>query len=371
MKDVFKAIIKGIVPKQLIEIYRLHGKTLYYYRRISSLKKMDNYSILLGTPLHENLGDHLITIAERKFLQDLQIQPVIEIPIEAYKLFKKKFVKNVKPGAMIFIQGGGWMGTVWLNDEVLMQDMLSCFKSNQVVVFPQTSFYDCHSSNYLSIVESGKKVYSQKNVVVSIREYESYNHLKQIFPNAKTILQPDITLYLKKNMAQKSDRQTFCGRFIGICFRKDRESYECKLKKAIIEYLNAKRVNIKCIDTIERHGIAEKKREEAVLKKIEEFSKFDLIITDRLHGMIISYLAGTRCIALDNRTHKVRSVYQTWMNDCGSISYVENYEEFVQQLGKENNYDQNIIFDFSLLKRVITYGKNQEIDINSYSKSKM
>lgn len=45
-------------------------------------------------------------------------------------------------------------------------------------------------------------------------------------------------------------------------------------------------------------------RKSELLKKLEEFRSNKLIITDRLHGMIMACLAGTPCIAFDNSSKK-------------------------------------------------------------------
>ncbi len=58
-------------------------------------------------------------------------------------------------------------------------------------------------------------------------------------------------------------------------------------------------------------------------KKWNEFSSVQLVVTDRLHGMVFSAITGTPCIALDNISHKVYGAYQ-W------LSYLP-YLRFLQQ----------------------------------------
>ena len=45
-------------------------------------------------------------------------------------------------------------------------------------------------------------------------------------------------------------------------------------------------------------------REQLLKQKIEEFQSAELVITDRLHGMIFSVITGTPCIAFDNLMRK-------------------------------------------------------------------
>ncbi|WP_304309931.1 polysaccharide pyruvyl transferase family protein [Bifidobacterium tibiigranuli] len=64
-------------------------------------------------------------------------------------------------------------------------------------------------------------------------------------------------------------------------------------------------------------------REALVINKIREFQCAELIITDRLHGMVFAALAGTPCIAFNNTDHKVQGVYE-WLSSLPYITFVEN-----------------------------------------------
>ena len=55
----------------------------------------------------------------------------------------------------------------------------------------------------------------------------------------------------------------------------------------------------------------DKERMIEIKKKIVEFSSCKIIVTDRLHGMIFSLIAGVPCVAIDNKNHKVSGVYKT------------------------------------------------------------
>ena len=71
-----------------------------------------------------------------------------------------------------------------------------------------------------------------------------------------------------------------------------------------------------CIDSssvIEEKYIKIDKREQYIENKINEFADAQLVITDRLHSMIFSIIAGTKCIAFDNTTKKVSGVYDEWL----------------------------------------------------------
>ena len=62
---------------------------------------------------------------------------------------------------------------------------------------------------------------------------------------------------------------------------------------------------------VEKNGdILLERREEVIIEKLNEFRRYKLVITDRLHGMILSVISGTPWLARDNSSKKVSGVYE-------------------------------------------------------------
>lgn len=76
------------------------------YRKI--FKKLQNKdgkrAIFIGSPIHSNLGDHLIAIESLKYINSFKFDEIIEIPEFVYELFRNKVI--VKEKDIIFISGG-------------------------------------------------------------------------------------------------------------------------------------------------------------------------------------------------------------------------------------------------------------------------
>lgn len=112
-----------------------------------------------------------------------------------------------------------------------------------------------------------------------------------------------------------------------------------------------------------KHRVNIEEREDRVLQRLKVFSGYDFVVTDRLHGMIFSYICGTPCIVFDNKTHKVSGVYNTWLSDSKKIlpmfkdSECGNLEEFVTS---DLNFDENVcpLDRFNDLKEIIQYGED-------------
>jgi len=63
------------------------------------------------------------------------------------------------------------------------------------------------------------------------------------------------------------------------------------------------------------------------LNKIwDNFRKAELVITDRLHGMIFCYITNTPCIAFLNNNHKIEATYQ-WILCNENISIMHSFTE--------------------------------------------
>lgn len=350
---MLKSIVKRIVPPCAKNIYRLHGKFFYYCGRIRNLKGAKNYVLLLGTPVHENMGDHLITYAERMFLRNLTQKEIVEIPIEIFKLCKKSIINIVDNSIPIFIQGGGWMGSVWPDDERLIQDMIKSFPNNLIVIFPQSAYYEDVNT---TLIKSGRMVYRGDNIHVFLRERRSYKTMRTLYPELKTYLEPDIAIYLKGRIYIDNTKNKDG---IGICFRNDRENMHKALKQQILNHLRNSHISTTKIDTISANSVSEENRENVLQILVGEFAKYEMIITDRLHGMIISYIAGVPCIVIDNKTHKVSSVVDTWLKESGSIKIVESYDEFISILYDHHAFSKDeSIYDFCTLCEVINNGQD-------------
>jgi exopolysaccharide biosynthesis predicted pyruvyltransferase EpsI len=59
----------------------------------------------------------------------------------------------------------------------------------------------------------------------------------------------------------------------------------------------------------------------------EMLGSADFIITDRLHGHIMSTLIGTPHVLMDSKLKKNLNFHDTWTKDCGCTRVADNIEE--------------------------------------------
>ena len=74
-------------------------------------------------------------------------------------------------------------------------------------------------------------------------------------------------------------------------------------------------------------------REKELNKKWDQFKKVEVVITDRLHGMVFCAITSTPCIVIANYNHKVKDTY-AWLKNLNYIKFVNGIEE-IPELIKE------------------------------------
>lgn len=289
-------------------------------------------AILMGVPHHSNLGDHAITVAEREFIKkyfpEYSYQEVAEERIHTCIEQIKKHINNED---ILLLHGGGNLGDEYLFIEEGRRKIIEKFLNNKIIVFPETMYFHEDEKGKREL-EISKTIYNRHpDLTLMAREEKSYMEMKRVFYNAKVFLTPDIVTILNE---QRNEKKREGALFI---IRDDGESkltpeWKEKIKKIVEK--NYKTVSY--TDTAKGGFIHEFQRKKELDSMFEEYRKTELVITDRLHGMIFAVITGTPCIALDNYNHKIKYSAK-WFEDLGYITYIdmekiENIEEIQEEI---------------------------------------
>ncbi len=301
-----------------------------------------NRLYIIGTPIHGNIGDQAILIAEKRFLKDKFSKYKI-IEIESNMLNKHiKLLKKIIKKNFILISGGGFLGNLWLNEEDMFRKVLINFPQNNVIVFPQTIFFSNDEEGLRTLQESIKIYSNHQHLTICCREKYSYDFMKDNFNKVNIMLIPDMVLYLKpQNLNSVRNDILFC-------LRKDKEKINYHLDETINEL--KKDYSIFITDTVINKSIYSFNRNKILLKKLQEFSQYKLVVTDRLHGMIFAYLTKTPCLVLENKSYKIRGVYE-WLKDIDYIKLTndKNLKKDLRDFNKRsfnfNNGDYTVKYN--------------------------
>lgn len=314
--------------------------------------------IIMATPTHGNLGDQAIVFAEKKAIKMFcPSYSVIEIENGAY-LKCKRLIKNfVRETDTIIIDGGGNLGTLWPWEDDKITDIISTFSQNKIVIFPQTVFYEASDASSKRIEKNNNVYVKAKDLTVLLRDEASFEFFVRTFPEIKAKLCPDIVLSLNQ-------RQNLNRNGVLLCLRADREKIIGENEVvAFKEYLKAQGIEATDTDTVIKKNVRPYNRKRELQKKWKEFSASALVVTDRLHAMIFSYITGTPCIAINNKSKKVEGAFR-FINKCNFIKMATDLTDVIKIIPTlpeaENCNSNEFVYPLNILEEVLKDGASKQ-----------
>lgn len=315
-------------------------------KNINKIRKAgQNCIFLMATPVHGNLGDHAIVYAQKKLLQDLQLQDyLIEISMEEYKTYKEVLKERIQSSDMILLCGGGHLGTLWPAEDNVISEIVDTYRNNPIIVFPQTCFYDENDMAKQRMLRN-RIIYSKAGKLkVFLRDQKSYKIFSSEFPMVQTCLVPDMVTYM--TLKPSASRTGSCL----VCMREDKESILSPTeRKRLLALLKEKGYDVIICSTVEQYGIDKKTRESVLHKKWQQFAQARLVVTDRLHGMLFAAINQTPCLYMDNISGKV-SGQAEWLKDLSYITAVKGAEELFDKIKEFESPDTGFEYSNQVLQ---------------------
>lgn len=342
-------MLKNFLPLNLM--FRI--KYMKQYISPKTLKHSNKKRIyFLDAPDYGNIGDQAIAWAIRKFamkyFSDYEFVEILQRDVASYLNWLKK---NISKNDIIFLTGGGNMGNYYRIYEATRRIVISTFKNNRVVVFPQSIMYSEDFWGRISMAKARKVYNGNPNLLVLAREESSYSKMKNLYNSV--MLCPDIVLYTIGMPAFESVKH---GEYVGVCLRNDIEQ-----KLSIRDHANIKNIckqfasQQKIITTASDHAdITEVNRERIVVNKIKEIAGCKVLVTDRLHAMIFAMLTSTPCVIFQNNNDKIRGTF-SWLKRAEQMQLIENVDELDTALVKVNTAQSTIseVFDYTVIANAI------------------
>ena len=285
-------------------------------------------TILIGTPNYTNIGDTAIAEASRLWINRIfRGYKYIQLQEIEYLKVKKILKLFITKQDILFVQGGGNMGDRYPGLDDVRREIVLTYPKNKVIFMPVTIYFS--ETNFAkSELESSIVAYnSHPNLTILTRDEQSWVFAKKHFQNAHSFNVPDIvcsmegTDFLKNEIARNNK--------VLVCKRDDMER-----KYSIEEVLNYAKLNISDYTYQDTELINEnnqlicKAKFNSYGEQINDlyeilsiFVSHKLVITDRYHGLVFSYITKTPCIVIDSSDHKIKEGVK-WFDDCNYIFYI-------------------------------------------------
>lgn len=305
-----------------------------------------------------NLGDVAITYAQSHYLKSILPEyEIIDFPISKTLSYLKSLKKVCNKEDIITIVGGGNMGDLYGDIELLRLMIVKSFPQNRVISFPQTIEYTDSTKNKF-LLNLSKRVYNKhKHLLLCAREEISYAKIKELYPNSANCFVPDIVMTLDK----RSESIVRNPRLVTLCLRNDKEKMKYALDEELLkDQLKGNGFELNLRDThIGKSQMTIGERDNELRLIWEDFSRSRVVVTDRLHGMIFAFITGTPAVILPNSNFKVEKCYE-WIKDCGFIKFLKDpSNEEVLELIESNNVNDN----FDKMHQYINKAMQQIIEV--------
>ena len=313
----------------LYPLRRLHGWLVQQRREHDAKTALQRYLqegtgmklLIPGTPEHTNLGDSAILLAQKAFLLRCGIteNAIREVTFSQYHKYRRSIPRWIGKNVCVTHLGGGNMGSQWPGEENLHRMIVQDFPDANMIIFPQTIFYDknAEAEKIASI-----QVYNEKrNLVMIAREARSFGVMQELYPATPVHLIPDIVLSATMDTfgAKKQLRKG-----VLLCMRSDLEQSVTDIGRSMIEHAVLETGKMyRYMDMHSDRSVSIDTRQDMVRSKMEEIASAELVITDRLHGMIFAAITGTPCIVFNNCNHKIRGTYE-WLQHLPYIRFAKS-----------------------------------------------
>ncbi len=277
--------------------------------------------VLMGSPEYGNLGDCAIAYAEKQFFKR-EGRTLIEVTERQCRRYAGRLARTIRPGALIALQGGGNLGGQYRDQEAIRDWAIRRFPRNRMVLFPQTLHFPGAPGDEAQKAALAALYGGHRRLTLFAREAHSFAEMRALFSNPIG-LAPDIVMSLPPWEAEQTARTG-----VLIILRNDVEArLDAGQFFAVKNELGRRGHRIEFADTLLPGDVPLEDREQALEQMLRRIASAKLVVTDRLHGMIFSALAGTPCVALGNYNHKLSGCYE-WLKPLDYIAFCDGAETF-------------------------------------------
>ncbi|QOD13351.1 polysaccharide pyruvyl transferase family protein [Psychrobacter sp. 28M-43] len=313
--------IKKLIPLRL----KKHLVT-YMGARDFPLPSSNRCFIFLAAD-YGNIGDIAISYAQKQYLQHVMTNyEVVSVPISQTRLVLNSIKQRIQQRDIVTIIGGGNMGSSYPDIEELRQLVINTFPTNRVVCFPQTLDWSDSAKSKRALHRIVKVYAKHPDIHIFARESMTAAKLTKLFAEYSNVhvgLVPDIVM--SANAAVLGTTNDIESSTILRCLRDDKEAALSTEQYGFIDKALADTgYQIEKTDTHAGGSqLDEAHCKKLLTDKLSQFRAAKLVVTDRLHGMILCLLSGTPCLVLPNSNHKIRQTQLDWLRNHPRLVFLE------------------------------------------------
>lgn len=285
-------------------------------KKMPQFEKTNKKIIVALAANYGNLGDVAITYAQKQFLKkNFPEYDVIEFEISNTFAGLKSLKPYIRQDDIITIVGGGNFGDLYDDIEFARQFIIYSFPKNKIVIFPQTIVFSKTLLGRLRLLWARILYNAHNDLTIFVREEFSYERYSSVFRRIEKV--PDIVMSMDYAEPDGLERDG-----ITVCFRDDKENgVDMAVKGRLVSEIR-RNYPVQIKDTHVGNQNDLQKLYTELHNLIGIFQKSRVVVTDRLHGMILSYVTHTPCVALCGGNQKILGCYQ-WIAESNYVRLIE------------------------------------------------
>ena len=297
---------------------------------------------LLDFPNHPNVGDSAIWLGELNLLRSFNLGRVVyTCSTSDYSATR---LSEVIGDGTILLSGGGNFGDLWEHHHLLREQAILDFPGNPIIQLPQSICFQ----DTANLERAKSVVNSHRNLTLLLRDQNSLDIARNEF-KCPSFLCPDMAFSLGplNRPCEPSESVVFLA-------REDKESNRAEFNVdrygiKVVDWLDEDPTRIKTLNSRLRRllvrypGVWGMLRQALSLtdkilarqrlhRGCKLLAQGRFIITDRLHGHILSVLLNIPHIVLDNSYGKVSNFFNMWTKDCDDVSMSNSFSEAYEKI---------------------------------------
>ena len=291
---------------------------------------------LIDFPEYANAGDSAIWLGNLAGLKDVGMPP------PAYTCDKRTFRRDVlahrvKDG-LILVHGGGNFGDVYRSHQRLREDVVAWFPHNPVIQLPQSIHFTADEPR-----ERARQILrTHPRYLLLVRDEPSLSVARPVL-GLEARLCPDLAMCLGSQAARRRGGEGIVWLARGDAWRRH-APIETDSRVTVSDWpkerLSAHRVWASTLRRGIRMGLggllpldpslsrtSDRIARTRFDRALDWLGRADVVVTDRLHGHVLSLLLGTPHVLLNDRTGKVHALHAAWTRDVATIRTADDPAE--------------------------------------------
>jgi exopolysaccharide biosynthesis predicted pyruvyltransferase EpsI len=284
---------------------------------------------LIDFPNHSNVGDSAIWLGELSCLRALgSPAPCYTCDLRTYD--PRQLARRLGNGTIV-IHGGGNLGDLWPEHQLLRERILSDFPSNPVLQLPQSIWF----REPAALKRAARIFDAHPDFTLLIREHQSLEIARNEF-RTTSVLCPDLAFHLGAQ-----ERRTGASVSAIWLTRTDHEAAHDALPAdppglvadwldeppSLLHALNQWLTRTPTRARVLRDLLSatyEPLARQRLQRGCDLLSRGHIVVTDRLHAHILCLLLNIPHVLFDNNYGKLSSFYRTWTSHCDLVQWVDS-----------------------------------------------